>query len=384
MATHKILVVDDSPTTVALISAALGAGGFQAVSASSGEEALGMFEAVRPDLIIADIIMPGIDGLELCRRVRKSLARGGTPILLLTLKGELADRVAGFEAGADDYMVKPFEPKELLTRVKVLIARREPSVILPTPLKEKGKLLVVFGCKGGVGTTTIAISLAMCLRAADRRVALMDADWSFGDVGLYLNLPPAHTVSDLTPYGDTLEAEVVAQAMLSHDSGIRVLLSPPRPERAEEVAAPLVQSLVQVLKSRFDFVVADCQRSYDDRTLVLLDAADRIVLVLTADIGALRNASLFLTLARDMGYPKEKVIPVLNGAGFEMGITYDDVRAVLKDYPVFSVQSGGAEVATAANRGGRDRAAKAEEQDGAVDSHPLRADRRGAAHRGDA
>jgi pilus assembly protein CpaE len=351
MAAPKILVVDDSPTTVALVSAALEAGGFRPVGATSGEEALGMLESERPDLIVADIIMPGMDGLELCRRVRKSLTRWATPILLLTLKGELADRVAGFEAGADDYMVKPFEPKELQTRVRVLLARREPSVILPTPLKEMGKVVVVFGCKGGVGTTTIAITLAIALRGQGRRVALVDADWSFGDVGLHLNLPPAHTVTDLTPYGDALEPDIVAQAMLSHASGIEVLLSPPRPERAEEVDAPLVQSLLQVLKSRYEFVVVDCQRSYEDRTLVLLDGADRIILVLTADIGALRNASLFLTLARDMGYPKEKIVPVLNGAGFEMGITEGDVRSVLKDYPLYTVESGGVEVATTANQG---------------------------------
>lgn len=352
MGAPTALIVDDSATARAFVKATLARSGLQVVEASSGPEALNILGTRPVDVVISDVVMPDMDGYELVRRIRKDPRVSAIPVLLLTSRGDVADKVAGFEAGADDYMVKPFEPVELEVRVKALLARHGAAAVPSTVQAQPATIIAVFGCKGGVGTTTLAVNLALALREVTRStVALVDADLSFGDVGLHVNVPPVHTINDLVQYVDELDSAMLAQAMVEHPSGIRVLLSPPRPERAEEVSARLIGRVLDIASYVFDYIVVDTQRVYDDRTLMVLDKAAIVLLVLTADIGALRNASLFLTLARTLGYPADKVMPVLNGTGVETGIREQDVKRVLGGREPFSLESGGVEVALAANQG---------------------------------
>lgn len=346
------LVVDDSATARAFVKATLTRAGLQVLEAGSGPEALSILGVQTVDVVISDVVMPDMDGYELVRRIRKDPRIGAMPVLLLTSRGDVADKIAGFEAGADDYMVKPFEPAELEVRVKALLARR-PAAPSPSAVQARPATIVaVFGCKGGVGATTLAVNLALALREVTRgTVALIDADLSFGDVGLHLNVPPVHTINDLIQYVEELDTTMLSQAMVEHPTGIRVLLSPPRPERAEEVSARLIGRVLDTASYMFDYIVVDTQQVYDDRTLMVLDKAAIVLLVLTADIGALRNASLFLTLARTLGYPADKVLPVLNGMGVDTGIREQDVKRVLGGREPFPLESGGVEVALAANQG---------------------------------
>ena len=120
--THKILIVDDDENIAELVSLYLKKELFDTEIAYDGEAALKAVEEYKPDLIVLDIMLPGIDGYEVCREVRKTL---NTPIIMLSAKGETFDKVLGLELGADDYMVKPFEPKELLARVKAVLRRSD-------------------------------------------------------------------------------------------------------------------------------------------------------------------------------------------------------------------------------------------------------------------
>ena len=116
-----VLVVDDQPPNLRLMEAMLTPRGHRVVTAASGEEALACLAGTSVDLVLLDIMMPGIDGLEVCRRLR---ARGdSTPILVLTARDAVADRVAGLDAGADDYLPKPFALEELLARMRALLRR---------------------------------------------------------------------------------------------------------------------------------------------------------------------------------------------------------------------------------------------------------------------
>ncbi len=119
-----VLVVDDDPEIVGLLRRGLSYNGYRVETATNGKEALERAVAHEPDLVVLDIMMPGMDGLEVSRRLR---AGGRVPILLLTAKGTVEDRVAGLECGADDYLVKPFALDELLARVRALIRRARPS-----------------------------------------------------------------------------------------------------------------------------------------------------------------------------------------------------------------------------------------------------------------
>jgi DNA-binding response OmpR family regulator len=117
-----VLVVDDETNIVELVELYLGKEGFQVISAGDGNEALQKVEARQPDLVILDIMLPGLDGWEVCRRLRHKSA---VPIIMLTARGDDVDKVVGLELGADDYVVKPFNPRELVARVKAVLRRYE-------------------------------------------------------------------------------------------------------------------------------------------------------------------------------------------------------------------------------------------------------------------
>lgn len=120
MATAKILVADDDRNICELLKLYLEKENYEAVVANDGEEALRVFEIETPDLILLDVMMPKLDGWQVCREVRK---HSECPIIMITAKGETFDKVLGLELGADDYVVKPFEPKEIIARIKAVMRR---------------------------------------------------------------------------------------------------------------------------------------------------------------------------------------------------------------------------------------------------------------------
>ncbi len=120
--TMRILVVDDDPPSVKMTAFLLREEGYEVLAASNGRDALRLLDREKPDLVLLDVMMPGLDGFETLRGIR---ARHHIPVIFLSAKGETADRVAGLELGADDYLAKPFEPAELLARVKAVLRRTE-------------------------------------------------------------------------------------------------------------------------------------------------------------------------------------------------------------------------------------------------------------------
>ena len=117
---HSVLVVDDDPHISEVVCYALRQAGYKTFAAANGEAALAQFSALKPDLVVLDILMPELDGLEVCRRIRR---QASTPIIFLSSKDEEIDRVVGLELGADDYVVKPFSPRELVARVRTNLRR---------------------------------------------------------------------------------------------------------------------------------------------------------------------------------------------------------------------------------------------------------------------
>ena len=122
-----ILVVDDEPDAAELVEFNLTAAGFAVLLAADGEEAVRKAREHEPDLIVLDVMLPELDGLEVCKLLRRDAATARVPILMLTARAAEIDRVLGLELGADDYVTKPFSPRELVLRIKGLLRRREPD-----------------------------------------------------------------------------------------------------------------------------------------------------------------------------------------------------------------------------------------------------------------
>lgn len=127
MAKEKILVVEDDKHISKLVSYNLENEGFESVVCESGEKALELLNVGSFDLIVLDLMLPEMDGLEVCRSVRQNKDSSHIPIIMLTAKGEEVDRIVGFELGADDYVVKPFSPRELVLRIKAILKREQPK-----------------------------------------------------------------------------------------------------------------------------------------------------------------------------------------------------------------------------------------------------------------
>lgn len=122
----KLLIIDDDRRLAQMLQSYLGTSGFESIWAGTGYEGLALMQAQPVDLIILDLMLPDLDGLEVCRRIRQMpQALGHTPVLMLTAKGDPTDRIVGLEVGADDYLPKPFEPRELLARVRAILRRRD-------------------------------------------------------------------------------------------------------------------------------------------------------------------------------------------------------------------------------------------------------------------
>lgn len=136
VAKQKILIVDDDNNIAELIALYLTKECFDSKIVNDGEEALTAFDEFSPDLILLDLMLPGMDGYQVCREIRH---KSSVPIIMLSAKGEIFDKVLGLELGADDYMIKPFDSKELVARVKAVLRRFEPPK--PAPVPNTGKFV---------------------------------------------------------------------------------------------------------------------------------------------------------------------------------------------------------------------------------------------------
>ncbi|RJP51833.1 MAG: response regulator [Anaerolineaceae bacterium] len=346
-----ILVVDNDQAAAYLVRGLLEAQGYEAIIASTGEE--GYEQAIRflPDLIITDVVLPGMDGYAMCRMLRQRPATRSLPILMLSQKGDLESKIKGFDTGVDDYLTKPFAPEELRYRVRSLLTRSAPQPQSPT--NTRGRIIAFFGAKGGVGKTTLSVNTALALQQTSKsRVALMDTDYYFGNVGVQLNITSRHSILELcdTPVAE-IDKEMMDAAMISTKTGLRLLLAPLLPEDAERVTKKLVEHMLKLLAESYDFVVVDCPPNYDDRTLEILEGADIVIMVLTPEIGAFKNASMFFGLSEKINLPTEDVFLLLNRADSEVGIDAHAIEKALKRKVGFSIMSGGRAVVLSVNRG---------------------------------
>lgn len=156
---EKILIVDDDLETLRLVGLMLQRQGYNIVAANNGTQAIAMARNELPDLIVLDVMMPDMDGFQVTHELRNDPVIASTPILMFTAKSQVDDKVAGYDAGADDYLTKPVHPAELVAHIKALLVRMKnrPPV---QPTIQRGYILGVVGCKGGLGVSTLTLNLA--------------------------------------------------------------------------------------------------------------------------------------------------------------------------------------------------------------------------------
>jgi pilus assembly protein CpaE len=313
----KILVVDDDPNVQRLLQYTLKQEGYDVVIASDGTEGFRMWDAEAPDLILLDVMLPKGPATHV-------------PIIMLTAEREVEQKVRGLRAGADDYLIKPFHPAELMARIKSLLARFAPrdALVGRPPL---GRVLALYGAKGGVGTTTIAINAAIALhRELGRKVCLIDGNLQFGDHRVFLDLGlDRKSIVDIVT-APTIDQDLIRQVLVKHDSGIDLLLAPPSPETAELVTPDHLPSIIDQLRGLYDYILIDIDKRLDDVNLGVLEASETMFVVMTADLSCLKNVRLVLETIGHLGYEAAKIQLVLNRSNAFTGINVKNAEGALK------------------------------------------------------
>ncbi len=327
----KILVVDDDPNVQRLLQYTLKQEGYEVVVAGDGAEGFRLWGAEQPDLILLDVMLPKLDGYQVATKIRTEEGTiGHVPIIMLTAEREVEQKVRGLRAGADDYLIKPFHPAELMARIKSLLARFAPrdTLVGRPPL---GRVLAMYGAKGGVGTTTIAINAAIALhRELGRKVCLVDGNLQFGDHRVFLDLGlDRKSIVDIVT-APTIDGDLIRQVLVKHDSGVDLLLAPPSPETAELVIPEHLPQIIDNLRGLYDYILIDIDKRLDDVNLGVLEVADTMFVVMTADLSCLKNVRLVLETIGHLGYEAGKVQLVLNRSNAFTGINVKNAEGALK------------------------------------------------------
>lgn len=331
MSPIRILAVDDNPVNLKVVAATLTHAGYEVYTATSGPEALTRIAEIHPNLVIMDVMMPEMDGYEVCRQLRNDPNLASLPVILLTAQDTLEGKIKGFEAGADEYVVKPFHPAELQARIKVLLRRTETTPeVRPTDVTSK--TIAVFSMKGGVGVSTIATNLAAGLAQIwGKPVALVDMVLSMGQSALMLNLPLRNTWSDLVKmHPEEIDDDLVDHVLIPHTSGVSMLAAPRKPDQSELITGNKVSAVLKVLKKRFHYIILDMPHDFHEASLAGLDVADDIVAVMAPELASTRAMAGMLDIFDTLHYPRERITLVINWTFERRGLARKDIETALK------------------------------------------------------
>ena len=292
-----VFVVDDDDQLLRMVGLMLERGGHSATLISNPLEALELFREEVPDLAILDVMMPGMDGFELCQTLRNIEETKNLPIIILTARGPLQDEEHAFEVGADEYLTKPVTSQELLAHVDMLLKRKvqeteaefaaESSVenSQPDPI-----IVSMLGLAGGSGKTTCVVNLAASLvNQHEKSVCLIDFTTSGGQAAMHLRIQPRTSWAKLDDFKN-LDGEDIETQIVSHDSGIDLLPAPVLPLDPEKVSSDLLNWILTHLKTRYDFILFDLPTYLSPTVIDLIGTSDTILHVVNPDVISVQTA----------------------------------------------------------------------------------------------
>lgn len=325
--------------------------------ADNGQSAVDQARELKPMVILMDINMPVMDGLTATEIVKQEMP--STQIIVVSVQDDAHYMRQAFQKGAFDFVAKPITSAELAhaierayqeyQRVRASqamqqqVMQQQPSRPTGDPAAgprsdANGSVIAVMGLKGGVGKTTIAVSLGVGLArlAQGKKVIIIDGNLLFGDLAVFLNSRSQYTVLDAVQMASDVEGidpTSLETLIVQHESGAKLLLAPANPGEAHIPSADFVASMLNQLKRDFHYVILDTAPTFDEVSAAAIRAADRILLVATATMPALKDARFLFTELNTAEYPKENVLLVLNEVDRNNRITAEQITNFLK-HPV--------------------------------------------------
>ncbi len=285
---EKILIIDDDLDTLKLVGLILQRQGYQIVAANSGSQGLAKAAAERPNLILLDVMMPDMEGYEVTRRLRADPELARTPIIMFTAKTMVDDKVAGFEAGVDDYMTKPTHPAELVSRVKALLARsasssQQHAASSAAAAVDRAKVIGVFGAKGGLGVTTLALNVAVALAQLGQETIACEIRPGQGSLGLLLGFSHCTSLGNiLSKDAKEVTPRLVEGQLVTHNtSGLRLILASSEPKEMKlNTALAQAEQMINHLATLAKFLVVDMGAGLSDLNRKILPLCDRNIMII--------------------------------------------------------------------------------------------------------
>ena len=313
--------------------------------ARTGREAIEVAQEIEPDVILMDINMPDMDGIAATEQIRQK--RPFVQVVILSVQGDPNYMRRAMLAGARDFLTKPPMGDELISAIRRAgtMAHQErakgggraaavtssglPSV--PSISSSQGKIITVYSPKGGTGSTTLAVNLGIALHNDETRAVIVDGNFQFGDVSIFINEQGKNTILDLASIADELDPEIVGDVMVKHNaSGVHVLAAPSRPEDAEAISSQQLLQILQYLRRVYAYVIVDTPSLLTDVVLASIDNSDIVVLIATQEIPAIKNTRLFLDVMSTLGVEHERIIFAINRYDKRIGITPEKIGENLK------------------------------------------------------
>ncbi len=315
---EKILIIDDDLDTLRLVGLMLQKQGYSIMAASSGAQGLEMAFESPPDLVLLDVMMPGMDGYEVARQLRANGLTVNIPILMFTAKSQLDDKVSGFEAGADDYLTKPTHPSELQAHVKALLARSSKIKVNPptAPAEAPAYLIGVLAARGGLGVTSFSANLAVSIhKTLDTPVILAEFRPGQGTLAYDLTLSKTTGLVELLNLSQPAQItrNEVKERLLFHPSGVDILAASPQPKDG------ILQSKVEhfeVLLNRLrymsKFVIVDLGSGLGPLSQKLVPAFSELIIIAEPFDHSLQQSRALIDDLAALGVDKTRIHVAVN------------------------------------------------------------------------
>ena len=351
----RVLLIDDEPFYFKLIRGALKEAEYDLEYAKSGSEGLTKIPSYEPEMLIVDLKLPEMDGFEILQRLRRDPKFSHTPVIVITAKDELSEKLKAFELGADDYLVKPFQPEELVARMGLLGRRGRAMQMARKDATEKkiSTLLTVHSLRGGLGCSSLVVNLGLAFyKLWGKQTLLVDGVLTAGQVALMLNAKPKATWENLVGVElENLDEIVVGDMMCLDKSGIRYIASPRYPIAADTFTNESLQLLMERFRSSNDFILVDASHDFSDLTIQMLSRSSSILLVMAPEMASLRTTMSAIEIYDRLGIPPENVKIVLNNNSSNPAIKQAQLEKVLKRPMDFVLPYEAGEVNRALNFG---------------------------------
>ncbi len=326
--------------------------------AATGREAIAQAKNLQPDVILMDINMPDMDGIAATEAIMTQVPN--TQVIMMSVQGETDYLRRAMLAGARQFLTKPVGGDELASSIREVnrLQQSQRRYVVAAAQQDEadlsnGQIIAVYSPKGGVGKSAVACNLAVALKLlpGNRKVCLVDASLLFGDLGVMFNINSPKTINDLVSRINDLDRELINDVLVTHASQIKILVAPANPQMGELVTADHLRVILEALRREFDYVVVDTQSSFQDQTMAVLDAASRIVLLMTMELSSIKNIRQFLEVAELLEYGEEKLVLVLNKADPRYNIRVDQVEANIQHKVAVQIGNANYEMTAAINRG---------------------------------